>query len=91
MPSHRPDCFQISAGWITGIVISCPPIAFISSRMIVLTLSITRWPSGSQTNTPAASWRTRPGAEHELVAEGLGVRGVFAKGGQQRAGDAHAP
>jgi hypothetical protein len=30
-------------------VISCPPIAFISSRMIALTFVHTRWPSGSYT------------------------------------------
>jgi hypothetical protein len=42
MPSQRPLFCQISAGWITGIVISCPPIAFISSRMMSLTRSCTR-------------------------------------------------
>jgi hypothetical protein len=46
MPSPRPDFCQISAGWITGIVISCPPMAFISCRMIAQILSITRWPIG---------------------------------------------
>jgi hypothetical protein len=46
MSYQRPDCCQSSAGWSTGIVISWPPIAFISSRMMALTLSIDRWPRG---------------------------------------------
>src|SRR5574337_864460 len=46
MACQRPDCCQISAGWSTGMVISCPPIRFISSRMMALILSMTRWPRG---------------------------------------------
>ena len=49
MASQRPLSRQISAGCRTGMLISCPPMAFISSRMIRFTRSSTRWPSGSQT------------------------------------------
>ena len=45
--SQRPLLRHSSAGCMTGIRISCAPIAFISSRMIPMTFSRTRWPSGS--------------------------------------------
>jgi hypothetical protein len=31
-----------------------------------------------------------PGADHELVADGLRVRGVFSQGGDERADPAHS-
>ena len=45
--SQRPLSSHSSAGCMTGIRISWAPIRFISSRMIPMTLSRTRWPSGS--------------------------------------------
>ena len=64
-----------SAGCSTGISISWPPIAFISSRMICTTFWCTRQPAGSHVHRPAPSWRIRPGADHQLVRERLGVGG----------------
>ena len=64
--------------------ISCPPIASISSRTICTTFSCTRQPGGQPRSTgPAPSWRTRPGADHELVRERLGVGGRLALGRQE--------
>ena len=45
--SQRPLLTHSSAGCMTGIRNSCAPIRFISSRMISITFSRTRWPSGS--------------------------------------------
>ena len=45
--SQRPLVCQSSAGCMTGIRSSWPPIPFISSRMISMTFSRTRWASGS--------------------------------------------
>src|SRR5438034_11802113 len=88
MPSQRPDCFQMSAGWITGIVISCPPIAFISSRMIALTLSRTRCPSGRYVDA-GGELTHEAGAEHELVAQRFGVGGILPEGGNEGLRAAH--
>jgi hypothetical protein len=46
MASHLPVCCQTSAGFSTGMATSCPPMAFISSRMMRLIFSMTRMPSG---------------------------------------------
>ncbi len=54
----RPVVSQSSAGVSTGISISCPPIASISSRMICSTLRCTRQPSGMNVHRPALTWRT---------------------------------
>ena len=52
--------FHSSAGWITGISISWPPIASISSRTIALIRWCTRQPAGSQLHSPEPTWRTSP-------------------------------
>ncbi len=46
--SQRPLFCHSSAGCMIGITNSCAPIRSISSRMIPITLSRTRWPSGSR-------------------------------------------
>src|SRR5262245_3516778 len=56
----RPVASQSSAGVSTGMSISWPPIASISSRM---TCSIFRWtlqPSGVNDQRPAETWRMNP-------------------------------
>src|SRR5215213_7607395 len=56
----RPVVSQSSAGVRTGISISCPPIASISSRMICSILRWTRQPSGVNDQSPAETWRMNP-------------------------------
>ncbi len=56
----RPVVSQSSAGVSTGISISWPPIASISSRMICSTFRCTRQPSGMNVHTPAETWRMKP-------------------------------
>src|SRR3989344_93311 len=43
---HLSDCFQSAGDWSAVIVISCPPMAFISSRMMFSMFLRTRSPSG---------------------------------------------
>ncbi len=45
--SRRPLFAQICAGCMDGSRHSCPPIRFISSRMMAMTLVRTRIPNGS--------------------------------------------
>ena len=56
----RPLVSQSSAGVSTGISISCPPIASISSRMICSIRRWTRQPSGRNVHKPAETWRMKP-------------------------------
>ncbi len=56
----RPVASQSSAGVSTGISISWPPIASISSRMIWTIFSWTRQPSGMYVQSPAETWRMKP-------------------------------
>ena len=53
----RPVASQSSAGVSTGISISWPPIASISSRMTCSILRWTRQPSGMYVHSPAETWR----------------------------------
>ena len=48
MTASRPLFSQIDAGCMDGSRNSWPPMAFISSRMIAMTLARTRIPSGSR-------------------------------------------
>ena len=62
----RPVASQSSAGVSTGISISWPPIASISSRTICSTFRWTRQPSGISVHTPAETCRSlseRPRSE----------------------------
>jgi len=56
----RPVCSQSSAGVSTGISISWPPIAFISSRTICTMRSWTRQPAGIHDHSPVPTWRISP-------------------------------
>src|SRR5207247_148323 len=56
----RPVASQSSTGVGTGISISWPPIAFISSRMICSIFRWTRQPRGRNVQTPALTWRMNP-------------------------------
>src|SRR5829696_8183480 len=56
----RPVASQSSAGVRTGISISWPPIASISSRMICSILRWTRQPRGVKDQRPAETWRMNP-------------------------------
>src|SRR5579862_2658875 len=56
----RPVCSQSSIGVSTGISISWPPIASISSRMICSTFWCTRQPRGRKLQSPAPTWRMKP-------------------------------
>src|SRR5579885_538962 len=56
----RPVASQSSTGVSTGISISWPPIASISSRMICSILRCTRQPSGSHVHRPALTCRMKP-------------------------------
>ena len=56
----RPVFSQSSAGVSTGISISWPPIASISSRMTWTTFSWTRQPSGMKVQMPGDTWRMKP-------------------------------
>src|SRR5207302_3042769 len=58
--SMRPVVSHSSAGVSTGMSISWPPIAFISSRTICSTLRWTRQPSGMNVQSPALTWRMKP-------------------------------
>src|SRR5207253_4839959 len=55
-----------SAGCITGMSISWPPIASISSRTICSTLRWTRHPAGRNVHRPEASWRIMPARTSSL-------------------------
>ena len=59
MPA-RPLRRHSSIGCSTGMSISWPPIAFISSRMIDTTRWCTRQPAGSHDHRPAPTWRMSP-------------------------------
>ena len=52
---NRPDSSQSSAGCTNGILISWPPIAFISSRTICSILRSERWANGKVVYMPAVS------------------------------------
>src|SRR5215216_5491404 len=45
---------------MTGMNISWPPIAFISSRTICTAFSCTRQPRGRNVQRPAETWRMKP-------------------------------
>ncbi len=57
---YRPLLRHGSAGCSTGISISCPPIAFISSRTISTIRWWTRHPAGSHDHSPEPTWRISP-------------------------------
>src|ERR671935_1588388 len=57
---YRPVCCQSSAGVTTGMNISWPPIAFISSRTIWTTFWWTRHPRGKYDHNPAPVCRMKP-------------------------------
>ena len=72
-----------SAGCSTGISISWPPIASISSRTIWTTRWCTRQPAGSHVHSPAPDLPDQAGAHHQLVRDRLGVGGRLALGRQE--------
>ena len=79
----RPVASQSSTGVSTGISISWPPIASISSRMICSTFRWTRQPSGRNVQRPALTWRMKPAADEQLVADRLGVGRIVAQRRQE--------
>ena len=48
----------------------------ISSRTIASTLCAARTPNGEFRINPRGELADEPGAEHQLVRDGLGIRGV---------------
>src|SRR5574337_1092562 len=52
MACQRPDCCQISAGWSTGMEISCTPIRFLTSSMMATMLAMISWARGRKTEVP---------------------------------------
>ena len=84
MVSQRPDCCQSSAGWMTGMVISCPPMPFISSRMMADDLVHHPLSEGKVHVDPGRQLPHQAGADHELVADRLGVGRVFLQRRNER-------
>ena len=71
------------------MVISCPPMAFISSRMIRVDLVDHPLAERKIDVDAGGELAHEAGADHELVADGLGVGGVFAQGRDEGADPAH--
>ena len=75
-----PVACQSPAGWSTGTRTSWPPIAFISSRTIADHVLDHAMPGGEPGPKPGAELAHEARADHQLVRDRLGVRGVVAEG-----------
>ena len=84
--SYRPLVFQSSAGVSTGIDISWPPIASISSRTTCTIFSWIAPPRREVRPEPRTDLADQPRADEELVRVRLGVRGVLAERRQEELG-----
>ena len=74
---------QSSAGLSTGISISWPPIASISSRTICTAFWCTRQPAGQPAPQAGADLPDHPGAHQQLVRERLRVGGGLLLGREE--------
>ena len=59
---------------------SCPPIAFISSRMTAMTLARTRMAERQQRVVTCHQLADEPGPQQQPVAGRVGVRRVLSQG-----------
>ena len=68
---------------MTGMNISCPPIAFISSRTICDDLLVDAPPEREERPEAGAHLADEAAAHEQLVARGLRVGGSLAQGRQE--------
>ena len=89
----RPVASHSSAGVSTGIDISCPPIASISSRITRTTFSWIAPARRQERPEPGAELTDQTCADEQLVRDSLGVGRVLAERRQEEDGLAleHAP
>ena len=80
----RPVLSHSSAGAITGINISWPPIASISSRTICDDLLVHAPARRQKAPEPGADLADQPRPDEQLVGDGLGVRRVVPEGRKEQ-------
>ena len=87
--AYRPLSFHTSAGWTTGISISCPPIAFDLLADDLLDAIADPLAERQQRIDPGAELAKVARPEQQPMARHLGVAGIVAERGEEQLGEAH--